>query len=224
MERKIFCLILAFFMTTALFAMSPFSESDFYTMKQREAIITKRILKCKDVVDVQVSEYGDEVSKATITITLTNDRLLVLQSSGIRLEFKYLLIVKVGEFNPSVLKYYISQEDSHSRLIELNVGPWLKASYVKYLNPQLESVNDIESLIENYNLIYSSLPVADETLPKCSYWEPISGNEIYCKEWEQLENPHFYKTETEGGKFYKMTEDAFKKYRDKLSITSNTIE
>lgn len=214
MERKIFCLILAFFMTTALFAMSPFSESDFYTMKQRKAIIKKTVLKCKNVVDVQVSEYGDEVSKATIKITLTNDRSLELQSRGIQLKLENISVIKIGEFKPVILKYYSSEKILNNRLIDV-ITDTFRASYIKYLNPQLESVNDIVSLIENYDLIYSSLPEADETLPKISYWEPISSNEIYCEEWEKLENPHFYKTGTEGRKFYKMTEEAYWKYLTK---------
>lgn len=213
MKRKIVILLSIVFFTVSSYAMMPFTERDFYTCKQRESIIARRILKCKDVVDVQINEYGDEVSKATIKIILTNDRLLVLQSYGIQLRFENLLITKIGEFNPVVLYYYSPQCDLYNnRLIELNIGPWLKASYIQYIVPQVESINDIESLIENYNLIYSNLPEADETLPKISYWESVHENRIYCKEWEKLENPYFYKTETEGGKFYKMTEEAFHKY------------
>ena len=225
MKKRIISLILASFMTASLFSMSLFfPDMDMLSYEEREEIITRRILKCKDVVDVNVKEHGTGISKATITITLTNDRVLVLESFGIRLKLDKLYIIKIGEFVPITFIYSVQPDENlNSRLISLGFA-WFKASNIKYLDSKLKSIKNIESLIKNYDLIYSSLPESDETLPSFAYWEPIDGNEIYCEEWEKLENPYFYKTKTEGGKFYKMTEEAFSIYSKKDPFTGNTIE
>ena len=224
MERKIFCLILAIFMTTTLFAMSLVTEMDMYSNEKREEIITKKILKCKDVVDVKVKEHGDEVSKATIQITFSNDRLLVLESYGIHLKLEGISIVKIDEFIPAVFGYSSYIKAGNSSEIRLWIA-YLQAVQIKYLDKKLESVNNISALLENFELIYeifSKLPEAYEYFPKYIYGN-TNKSENYYPAWEQMKNPYFYKTETEGGKFYKMTEEAFSKYRAKAYVTAKLL-
>lgn len=213
MKRKIVILISMVFFIVSSYAMMPFTETDFLTYRQREKIIANQIAKCKDVANVQVNEHGEESSEATITVFLNNGRSLVLETSGIHLKFEEIFIMKIDSFVPVVLSYKSSQYKTNERRISLGLSH-LQASQIKYLDKNLESINDISTIIENFELIYdifSNLPEADEDFPKFSY-KDTSENEISCLTWEQMENPHFYKTETEGGKFYKMTEEAFEKY------------
>lgn len=225
MKAKIFSIMFASFMTASLFSVSLFTEMDMFSNEEREEIITKKILKCKDVVDVKVKEHGDEVSKATIAITLTNDRVLVLESYGIRLKLEKLYILKLGDVVPVMLGY--RTPTSHASGVKsITFGIFrLKGANIKYLDKKLKSVKHISDLIENYDLIYnlySDFPEANENFPKISYDDATCEDEIYCELWEEIDNPHFYKTETEGGKFYKMTEESFSKYREKDFITGKT--
>ena len=200
-----------------LFALTSFVyDEDIYSNKKREEIISKKILKCKDVVDVKVKEHGSEQSRADIEITLTNGRFLVLSSYGIHLRSENLWIKKIGDIVPIEFEYSISQGtiDASRRQISLGLVAFT-ASKLKYFDSEIKSIKDISALINNYDLIYSSfshLSDADENFPCVSYWETTSETEIRCELWEKMENPYFYKTEKNGGKFYKMTEEALKKY------------
>lgn len=212
MKRKIVILLSMMLIALSLHAI-PFTEMDAYSDEKREEIISKKILKCKDVVDVQVKEHGDEVSKATIQITFSNGRLLVLESRGIRLKLEEICIVKIDDFIPVIFGYSSYVKTDNSSEIRLWIT-YLKASQIKYLDRKLKTVNNISDLLENYDLFYeifSKFPEANEDFPKYAYIN-TNKKEIYHPAWEEMENPYFYKTETKGGKFYKMTEEAFNKY------------
>ncbi|MDD6486444.1 MAG: hypothetical protein PUF61_05820 [Spirochaetales bacterium] len=217
MKKRIIGLIFLVLIAILLCALTPFVyDEDIYSNKKREEIISKKILKCKDVVDVKVKEHGSEQSRADIEITLTNGRFLVLSSYGIHLRSENLWIKKIGDIVPIEFGYDMPQRniDGSRRMISLGIIAFSVSDF-EYLDNEVKSIKDISTLINNYDLVYfafSHLPDADENFPCVSYWETTSETEIRCELWEKMENPYFYKTENNGGKFYKMTEEALNKY------------
>ena len=218
-------LIALFLISFCGFILYPYDE-DVYSDEKREEIISKKILRCKDVVDVKVNEHGMEQSRADIEVTLTNGRSLILSSYGIHLRLENLWIRKIGDIVPVNLRYHTPKYNGNSRMISLGIINF-NASYFKYLDQKLKCVKDITTLINNYDLIYSEfskLPVADENIPLISYWDSSYDKEIYCEAWEQMENPYFYKTEKAGGKFYKMTIHDYNNYNISCGIKSRVLE
>ncbi len=218
-------LIASFILFLCSFSLFEYDE-DIYSDKKREEIITKKILKCKDVINVKVNEHGMEQSRADIEVTLTNGRSLILSSYGIHLRLENLWIRRIGDIVPVEFEYRISKYKGNSRMISLGIINF-NASYFKYLDQKLNCIKDITTLINNYDLIYSEfskLPSADETFPCIAYWDSSYDKEIYCEAWEQMKNPYFYKTEKAGGKFYKMTIHDYNNYNISCGIKSRVLE
>lgn len=213
MKRLTFLIILIFLIVFPV--ISEIFEYDFYPKEYREEKIASKIRKCKDVVNVTVTDDDEESTCADVVVELTNNRRIHLKYVDLKLKGHNTKVINIGNIYNIKWGYESRKSSSTSWYFSLD-SELVSFSELKYL---MKKNNwNILDLINNYDEIYcylNKLPDWNSSLPY-DYFEIIKDTqaEFICPIWEEYENPFFIKGHDDlkrpyGYKFFKTDVKAF---------------
>lgn len=176
----------------SLFSVPCFSSEsiDDPYIQKLERRMKKKLLKCKDVVDVDV-KMSWYLLNANVYVKLTDNRYLELRYVNSNLKNKDIDIRMIGDVIPLNVTYKISVKggadyhEDHLRYHPISLGN---------LNYYLKKIKTVQDIINNYQVVYEFIQeLGDFPQDFQGITYTISDSSLNLSDWESFKSDfHYY--------------------------------
>lgn len=183
--------------------------------EEPETIIKKKLLKCKDVVDVEVETYSF-VEFLRIYVKLTDDRYIEFGSVDYSLCNKELTIIAMNDIVPMDI-YYEVKVQGRTDLPDYHMDNLsYQAVSLEDINHYFRKTKSIQDIINNFDQIYrfiNSFSVFPQTFKGKNY--KLYDTNLDFSDWDLYESDYQYILTSnryhgrQYKKFYKLTMDEY---------------